>query len=306
MQVQLMPIFLTLALATSCLVGEPSLSGVSSPQVYLNNQLCSSSGGTANCTANLAATQSTKDNTCPTSSNQHLWPIDGAASDCHGWAATDSTGRQHYNSADQIKCSCDGTSMTYSQYPGVLDCSGTANPKSFQLNQCVQGTPPSLWDTATDLSCCVPMDDCVSALQDQADWLQNGVRYQPEVPDADRDLFITIGMTDKSDCTEINNRTILKLYVGPNTTQTCQGWNHYLNPYPDTSVVHQNSAVGVKCVDGGVSYTQYTDVDCGGDHPTDKTDWYQQCHQGMPPTVYTEVLDFSGCLKQGYKPTPGQ
>jgi len=164
-----------------------------------------------------------------------------------------------------------------------------------------------------------PADDCVQRLADatpqgdasrsllgrrnttHGDWLKTGVFYKPNLTDAQRGYFVTIGMTSESDCASINNRTILTLYVGPDSHSTCQGWNHYPNAYPDTSRPHQNSAVAVQCVDGGVTYAQHINIDCAG-FATQKTDQYRNCKQGHPPTVYTEILDFSGCLKQGFSP----
>lgn len=302
------PLLLFLGLSRACHVGEPSI-GATNSSIYLNNELCSGYGGSANCTATLAVTQTTEDSSCAIAEDaQHRWPLGGSVDQCHGWSATDTGGSVHYNSANNIQCSCDGQSMTYVQYPNTVNCSGTGHPKKYSLNQCTQGVPPRLYDRATDLSCCVPSDDCVSvieeatAAEEQQDWLQSGVEYLPALSEHQKQLWVTIGMSPQQDCSDIGNRTVLKLYVGPTLNQTCQGWNHYLNPYPDTSVVHQNSAIRVQCQDGGITYTQYTNIDCTGQSPTTKTEYYNKCHQGMPPTVYTELLDFSGCLSQGFKP----
>ena len=205
--------------------------------------------------------------------------------------------------------------MYYSQYPGTIACTGTAHPKRYALNRCIQGTPPVLYDRALDLSCCMPGPECqhsssatrAGPVREQAsspDWLQSGVYYKPNLTAPEKEYYVTIGMTSNAGCSNIGNRSRLRLYVGPKTNGTCQGWSHYPNAYPNTQDPHQNSAIYVHCIDGGVAYTQHTDIDCGpGSTTRNKVDYYRQCHQGFPPTVYTTVLDFSGCLKQGFKPT---
>jgi hypothetical protein len=86
--------------------------------------------------------------------NAHRWPVGMAATDCHGWKAIDTSGKEHNNSANQIACNADG-SFSFVQYAGVLDCSGTGTLKTYVLNVCAQDTPPSLYTVAEDLTCCV-------------------------------------------------------------------------------------------------------------------------------------------------------
>ena len=107
----------------------------------------------------LLQTQSGPDDSCPVSGDSHWWPYGSATStsagDCHGWRAyAEEQAKCHDNSANNIKCSADGKSMTYDQYAGVLDCSGTAVAKTFTLGECHQGRPPTLYDTALNLDCC--------------------------------------------------------------------------------------------------------------------------------------------------------
>jgi len=105
----------------------------------------------------LAATWSGADSTCANANGEdaHLWPLSYGASDCHGWRAVAvSDGREHDNSANNIRCSEDGTKMLYDQYAGNLDCQGTKVEKEFVFGECHQGIPPTLHDTALDLSCC--------------------------------------------------------------------------------------------------------------------------------------------------------
>jgi len=307
-----------LSLATACKYGEPSTSAaqLKNPLVYLNNQLCSTSGGAQNCSSKLVATQDTPDSSCPLTGQNHWWPIDRPATDCHGWGATDPYGRAHSNSANNITCSCDGKTVFYTQYPDSLDCSGQGHPKSYVLNECHQGMPPMLYDRGVDFSCCTPGPECatvepleplttVSPNTDGAanpDWIETA-RYEPALTPADQEFFVTVGMSASTDCSTITNRSILRLYVGPNVNGTCQGWNHYPNAYPNISSPHENSAINVRCVDGGIAYSQTPgNLDCSGPTSMEKGDEYKQCRQGTPPTVYTEILDFSGCLKQGFSP----
>jgi len=107
----------------------------------------------------LLQTQSGPDDSCPVSGDSHWWPYGSATStsagDCHGWRGyVEEQAKCHDNSANNIKCAADGKSMTYDQYAGVLDCSGTAVAKTFTLGECHQGKPPTLYDTALNLDCC--------------------------------------------------------------------------------------------------------------------------------------------------------
>ena len=78
---------------------------------------------------------------------------------------------------------------------------------------------------------------------------------------------------------------------------TCQGWTHFVGDYPDRSTPHYNSARNVRCTVDGVAYTQtpFT-VRCNNTVEKNKTEHTAGCHQGIPPTVYTRVVDWSGCV----------
>ena len=127
------------------------------------------SGSRAGCAnVTLAATKSGSDTTCSDTSLEyaHFWPL-GDTDGCHGWRAT-ANGEVHDNSANNIRCSEDGQSLLYDQYAGNIDCSDATavaiTSKSFTLNQCHQGMPPSLYDTALNLDCCDPGgDSCMSS-----------------------------------------------------------------------------------------------------------------------------------------------
>ncbi len=81
-----------------------------------------------------------------------------ASTDCHGWQALDTSGKQHDNSAADIKCNVDGT-FSFTQYAGNLDCSGDGATKTYTLNDCEQDIPPSLYTVAVDLTCCSSPND---------------------------------------------------------------------------------------------------------------------------------------------------
>ena len=60
----------------------------------------------------------------------------------------------------------------------------------------------------------------------------------------------------------------------------------------------ENSATNFSCGENDFSYTQWTSLTCsGGQRPagTDKTVYTTQCQQDVPPTIYSRILDFSGC-----------
>ncbi len=104
------------------------------------------------CTFPLVTMRTGPSSDC-SASNTHTFPVGMAATDCHGWQALDTSGKQHDNSANHITCNPDG-SFSFTQYPGVLDCSSTGNVKTYTLNACTQDTPPSLCSMAVDLTCC--------------------------------------------------------------------------------------------------------------------------------------------------------
>ena len=141
-------------------------------------------------------------------------------------------------------------------------------------------------------------------IAEQTDWLQSGIVFDPPMSGSDAHYHVVIGMTDQSDCSDIGPRTKLTLYVGPNTTQTCQGWHHCKSACPDTSNCYNDSAIQATCFDGGISYTQTWPIgfNYSAGEGMKHHDYNGKCVQGWPTTVYTQILDFSGCLKQGFSP----
>ena len=104
----------------------------------------------------MVAVATSSDTTCPVGAPQHWYPVGGEPTeptDCHGWAAKDTAGREHLNSASNLKCNADG-SFTLTQYAGDLGCTGTGVEKTFHQARCEQDPLPVLWSWAADLSCC--------------------------------------------------------------------------------------------------------------------------------------------------------
>ncbi len=104
------------------------------------------------CAAPVVWLRTGRDSNCSGQST-HAWPVGMRATDCHGWQATDTSGRPHDNSANDIRCNADG-SFSFVQFAGNLNCSGTGTRKDYVLNVCEQDIPPSLYTVASDLTCC--------------------------------------------------------------------------------------------------------------------------------------------------------
>lgn len=287
------PLLLFLGLSRACHVGEPSI-GATNSSIYLNNELCSGYGGSANCTATLAVTQSTEDSSCAVAEDaQHRWPLGGSVDQCHGWSATDTVGRVHYNSANNIQCSCDGQSMTYVQYPNTVNCSGTGHPKKYSLNQCTQGVPPRLYDRATELSCCVPSEDCVSVIEDttapkdQTGSLQNVWDYSMG------GQVIRFGVYKDKECSQpmMGNDSFAEM-----TVEKC-----FVGTYTDPAGKKQTNAnADFNCADGSVTWTQFPGSNsCSPpagslciNATLTNTCTAVQTHMG---TTYQRLEQFSGC-----------
>jgi hypothetical protein len=113
----------------------------------------------ANCTARIAVVQTGKDSGCG-GGQLHGYPIYDDVSTCHGWRASDTTGRVHDNSVRGMRCLAEG-GFELIQFPGSLDCSGTGTVKQFFKSQCHQDIPPTLYSVAVDLDCCSAPETCV-------------------------------------------------------------------------------------------------------------------------------------------------
>jgi hypothetical protein len=121
-------------------------------------------GGTNSCVYPLVKLRTGKSDTCM-GGNEHHWPIGMDAADCHGWAATDTDGNPHENSANDIRCNADG-SFQFTQFAGSLSCEGSGVTKVYTLNECTQDIPPMLYTEAFDLTCCSAPEsaECESGL----------------------------------------------------------------------------------------------------------------------------------------------
>ena len=113
--------------------------------------------GTARCGAPLVRLRTGPDPACG-GGNEHRWPVGMPASACHGWRAVDTSGREHDDSANNIRCNPDG-SFSFTQFAGNLNCAGSGVTKTYRLNSCQQDTPPTLYTMAIDLTCCTSPSD---------------------------------------------------------------------------------------------------------------------------------------------------
>lgn len=109
--------------------------------------------GTVTCTAPLVTIQTGSNSSCA-GGNTHAWPLGLKATDCHGWRGVDTSGAQHDNSANNIRCNGDG-SFSFDQHAGTLTCNNpTPVTKTYRTGQCAQDIPPSLYSIPLNLSCC--------------------------------------------------------------------------------------------------------------------------------------------------------
>ena len=111
----------------------------------------------------------------------------------------------------------------------------------------------------------------------------------PSVTSGSVGRFVTVGFWQDSTCTgEPSNTTAFPVDHGD--TQ-CFAW-------PGRS--GENSASRFSCGEQIFNYTQWTTLTCGGGQVpegTRKTVSTTTCIQGVPPTQYARILDFSGCAK---------
>ena len=120
-----------------------------------------------------------------------------------------------------------------------------------------------------------------------ADWLG------PTTPTGKKTVLL--GMWNSSDCGGEPANLTLSVDL---RQSVCQGWTHFVGDFPDRSTPHYNSARNVRCTADGISYTQSpATLHCNNsEHVSkNKTEHISGCHQGFPPSVYTRVVDWSGC-----------
>ncbi len=105
---------LSASFVAGCIVGcSESTTGGSDAAAPPSDGAVGPSGG---CVAPLVRLRTGRDTAC-SGGNEHRWPTSLAPTDCHGWRAVDTTGRQHDNSASRITCNPDG-SFSFTQYAG--------------------------------------------------------------------------------------------------------------------------------------------------------------------------------------------
>jgi len=106
---------------------------------------------------------------------------------------------------------------------------------------------------------------------------------------AGSDRFVTVGFWNDPAC------------GGPPVSQ-----NRFPVSYGDSQCYSwpgrsgQNSASRFSCGPDSLSYTQWTTLTCsGGQNPpgTRKTTNLTDCTQDFPPTLYSRIIDFSGCAE---------
>lgn len=99
--------------------------------------------------------------------------------------------------------------------------------------------------------------------------------------------LVTIGIWKTDDCSGDTEMTIT--LPANYADQQCYTW---------AGNSGENSATNFSCGDNSFSYTQWTTLTCsGGYNPegTDKTVYTTECQQDVPPTIYSRIIDFSGC-----------
>jgi interferon gamma-inducible protein 30 len=102
------------------------------------------------CSTTLVTVQTGSDSSCA-GGNQHTWPTGYLPTQCHGWEAIDDSGKNHANSANNMRCNSDG-SFSFTQFAGNLDCSGTGVDKTMTAT-CEQDIPPTLYSVLAGDDC---------------------------------------------------------------------------------------------------------------------------------------------------------
>ncbi|MDH4183513.1 MAG: hypothetical protein OEV92_04770 [Nitrospinota bacterium] len=100
-------------------------------------------------------------------------------------------------------------------------------------------------------------------------------------------LTVTVGFWSTNDCSG-NTIATISFPVDYANTQ-CYSWPGHSG---------ENSASNFVCGANSLSYTQWTTMTCSGGQNssgTAKTVHTDQCQQDVPPTLYSKIIDFSGC-----------
>ena len=103
----------------------------------------------------------------------------------------------------------------------------------------------------------------------------------------DPEQYIIVGFWDVDDCS--GDPIAINSFPVDNTAE-CYCW-------PGNS--GENSADSFSCDPDSQSftYTQYGSLTCGEDDntPTSKTVYTDRCEQDIPPTLYSQIIDYGAC-----------
>jgi hypothetical protein len=254
--------------------------------------------------------QTGQDDTCANGSI-HSWPVGLAGDTCHAWSAVDTSGRVHYNSANNITCNADG-SFSFTQFANSMSCDSPlgAHWKSYRINDCETDMPPTLHGMGLDFSCCSDPESshCTSGVPsvgvDGAGIYLNGELCDQEPTLAAGACDSTIptdgshgavqiaffhnaaGGSEGQDCpTACDTPVTTQWYAVEAQDPGCKSWPGHSG---ENSMEH-----GTMNEDGSFSYEQHTNCDCSGT-ATPKTVYTGKCVVDTPPTLCSMLVDSSG------------
>ena len=99
---------------------------------------------------------------------------------------------------------------------------------------------------------------------------------------------VTVGIWETDDCSGEPIGTIT--FPVDYADQQCYTW---------AGSSGENSATNFSCGENSFSYTQWTSLTCSsGQRPdgNNKNVYTNQCQQDLPPTIYSQIIEFSGCV----------
>lgn len=265
----------------------------------------------ADCSAKLVQVQTGSDATCAGGSI-HSWPLGLDADSCHAWSAVDSSGRKHYNSANNITCNADG-SFSFTQFANSMNCDSPlgAHWKSYRINDCETDTPPTLHSMGLDFTCCSDPDSpgCKSGVPsvgiEGAEIYLNGELCDPQAGASTGSCKSTIpidgsagavqlaffhnpaGGVEGEECPSACDSSVkTQWYAIEDRDPGCKSWPGHSG---------ENSMERGTCgEDGSFSYEQHTNCDCSGT-ANKKTVFPGKCVVDKPPTLCAMLIDSSTC-----------
>ena len=139
---------------------------------------------------------------------------------------------------------------------------------------------------AVGLTMLLVLSGCNSKSTSQpADSNRNQSSNYTELPEGTP--IVTVGIWKTNDCSGDMVGTIT--FPVNYADQQCYTW---------AGNSGENSATNFSCGENSFFYTQWTSLTCSGGQRldgTDKTVYTEQCQQDVPPTIYSKIIDFSGC-----------